>query len=68
MFDAEVMRHLHEVKDLEMSLKEEQVSAQTALQSMSAALQAVKNQLEVKMKLCSDLESKLTSCYKEVNL
>lgn len=68
MFDAEVTRHLHEVKDLEMRLKEEQVSAQTALQSMSAALHGVKNQLEVKMKLCSDLESKLTSCYKEVNL
>ena len=43
MFDAEVARHLHEVKDLEMRLKEEQVSAQIALQSMSAALQGVKN-------------------------
>ncbi|KAL5479655.1 hypothetical protein EMCRGX_G023206 [Ephydatia muelleri] len=67
VFDAEVTRHLHEVKDLEMRLKEEQVSAQTALQSMSAALHGVKNQLEVKMKLCSDLESKLTSCYKEIS-
>ena len=43
MFDAEVTRHLHEVKDLEMRLKEEQVSAQTAFQSISATLQGVKN-------------------------
>lgn len=67
MFDAEVTRHLHEVKGLEMRLQEEQTGTQSARQSMSAALQAAKNQLEVKMKLCSDLESKLTSCYDEVN-
>lgn len=67
MLDAELTTHLHEVKNLEMKLREEQVRTQTMTHSNGHALRAVQDQLEAKVKLCSDLESKLSGCYEEVN-
>ena len=68
MFDAEVTRHLLEVKDLELRLRDMQDSAQATQQSEAHSLKAVEKHLKTKVKLCTELEAKLRGCYEEVNV